>query len=102
MMCIYIAHMRWQALIVLIAIIVSTVSPPFLPQIFAKEGKSMIGILNVCHSATPALSSNGDMPCVNECTCSQVPAPFVTSSKSPHSFLTQMPFPKLDEHPPKA
>jgi hypothetical protein len=101
-MGIYIVCMRWQALIVLIAIIVSTVSPPSLPQTVAKEGKSMIGILNVCHSATTALSSNGDMPFLNECSCSQVPAFFVASSESPHSFLTQRLFPTLNEHPPKA
>jgi hypothetical protein len=99
---IYTASMRWQALIVLIAIIVSIVSPPSLPQTFAKEGKSVIGILNVCHSATPALSSSGDMLCVTECSFSQVPAPFVASSESPHYFLTQIHFPKLNEHPPKA
>jgi hypothetical protein len=98
---IYTAFMRWQALIVLIVIIVSIVSSPSLPQTFAKEGKSVIGILNVCHSATPALSSNGDMPCVTEYSCSHVPTPSVASSESPHSFLTQMLFPNLNEHPPK-
>ena len=101
-MCIYTVCMRWQAFIVLIAIIVSTFSPPSLPQTFANEGKSMVGVLDVCHSATTVLSSNGDMPYVNECSCSQVPAPFVASSETPHSFLTQMLFPKLNEHPPKA
>jgi hypothetical protein len=94
--------MKWQALIVLIAIIVSVVSPPSLPQTLTKEEKSMIGILDVCQSATPSISSNGDMPCVNECLYSHVPATFVAFSDSHHSVLTQMLFPKLNERPPKA
>jgi hypothetical protein len=96
-----IAAMRYQSLIVLIAIAVSTVASPSLLAI-AHDRETMIGVLDVCHSVTPALSSNGDMPCVNERPRSRVLFLFVASSESPQFFLIQMPIPKMNEHPPKA
>ncbi len=59
--------MRWQAIIVLLAIALSIVAPPVLPNRAAQGRQAEIGTLDVCHSAIPALSSNGDMPCINEC-----------------------------------
>ena len=53
--------MRWKALIVLLAITLSIIVPPALPNMVASGGLAEIGTLDVCHSATPALSSNGDM-----------------------------------------
>jgi hypothetical protein len=40
----------------------------FTPVI-VNDGQSFLGNLDVCHAATPALSSNGEMPCVNEVPC---------------------------------
>jgi hypothetical protein len=65
--------MRWKAIIVLLTIALSIIVPPSLSVTIADGGHSMIGTLDICHSATPALSSNGDMPCVNECQCNPVP-----------------------------
>jgi hypothetical protein len=62
----------------------------------------MIWMLNVCHSVTLALSSNGDMPYVNEHRCSHVPVPADSCSESLHPVTTPMFYPKLNEHPPKA
>jgi len=58
--------MRWNAIIVLLAIALSIVVPPVLPIMVAQGSQAELGTLDVCHSATPALSSNGDMPCINE------------------------------------
>jgi hypothetical protein len=58
--------MRWKAIIVLLAVALSIVVPPSLSLTLADSRHPMIGTLDVCHSATPALSSNGDMPCMNE------------------------------------
>jgi hypothetical protein len=59
--------MKWNAVIVLLAIALGIFAPPSLPAMIAHGGQASIGILDVCHSAAPALSSNGEMPCVSEC-----------------------------------
>ncbi len=61
--------MKWMAVIVLLAIALSIVIPPSLSMMIADKGHSRIGTLDVCHSAAPALSSDGDMPCMNETVC---------------------------------
>ena len=61
--------MKWNAVFVLLAIAVGILVPPSLPIMIAHGGQASIGVLDVCHNATPALSSNGEMPCVNECPC---------------------------------
>ncbi|HEX9138032.1 MAG TPA: hypothetical protein VF905_13995 [Nitrospirota bacterium] len=61
--------MKLHAVIVLLAIALSIVLPPSLPVLSAHGGQASIGVLDVCHSATPALSSGGEMPCVSERPC---------------------------------
>jgi hypothetical protein len=93
--------MRWQAIIVLLAVALSIVVPPSLSLTIADGGHSMIGTLDVCHSAAPALSSNGEMPCVNECPCRPLPL-----AQKKVSEIANPPFKPLliafqDERPPK-
>jgi hypothetical protein len=64
--------MRWRAVIVLLAITFSIIVPPSL-TLAGHGGQAAIGTLDVCHSAIPALSSNGEMPCLNECSNSLLP-----------------------------
>ena len=97
-----ITAMRWQCLIVLMAITVSAVASPSLPPTIAYDRESMIEVLNVCHPVTLALSSNGDMPYMNEHRCSHVPLPSDSCSESLHPVTTPMFFPKTNEHPPNA
>ncbi len=59
--------MRWLAVVILSAIVLGVFIPPSLTVMIADRGSAAIGTLDVCHSATPALASDGDMPCVNEC-----------------------------------
>jgi hypothetical protein len=97
----YIGSMRWQAVIILAAIIVSIVAPASLPLIAERGGESTIGTLNICHSAAPALSSSGQTPCVNE--YQYKPRPFL------QNHVSQMADPLVkplfivfqDERPPK-
>jgi hypothetical protein len=58
--------MKWQSLIILLAIALSIVAPPSLPFLPAHGAMSSVGMPDVCHAAMPALSSHGDMPCMNE------------------------------------
>jgi hypothetical protein len=97
---IYIAHMRWQVVVVLAAIIFSIVVPPSLPLMAG--GESMIGTLNICHSAAPALLSSGQMPCINAVPCTHNPALYVAFCKSTDLVFTQLFLLKQNEHPPKA
>ena len=98
----YSAGMRWQSIIVLLAIALSVVAPPSLPLMAAQGGQAEIGTLDVCRSATPALSSNGDMPCIISCMnrplpqgLSKVPAVAVPRF-NPFCIAFQ------DERPPKS
>jgi hypothetical protein len=93
--------MRWKAIIVLLAVALSIVVPPSLSLMIADGGHPLIGTLDVCHSATPALSSHGDMPCLNECPCCPFPLAQIKVAE-----ITNPPFKPLllafqDERPPK-
>ncbi len=94
--------MRWQSIIVLLAIALSIVVPPALPIMAAQGGQAEIGTLDVCHSATPALSSNGDMPCINEGMNLLLPQELSTVSAvaAPRSKPFCIAF--QDERPPKS
>jgi len=93
--------MKWHAVIVLLAIALSIVLPPSLPFLSDHGAMASIGTLDVCHAAFPAISSNGDMPCVNECAC--IPLPFAQKTVAE---IVALPFQPLsiafqDERPPK-
>jgi hypothetical protein len=94
--------MRWQAVIILLAIAFSIIIPPSLPMIIVHDGHASIGSLDVCNSSTPAVSARGDMPCVNECPCQSLPLARIASveiEKTPfRPFLIAF----QDERPPKA
>ncbi len=93
--------MRWKAIIVLLAVALSIIVPPSLSVTIADGGHSMIGTLDVCHSATPALSSNGDMPCVNECPCYPVPLAQHKASEIVNPPRKPLLIAFQDERPPK-
>jgi hypothetical protein len=93
--------MKWQALIVLLAIALSIVVQPSLPYLPDRGAMATIVALDVCHSVTPALSSNNNMPCVNECPCRQL-----LLAQSKNAEIITPPFKPLliaveDERPPK-
>jgi hypothetical protein len=91
--------MRWRAVIVLLAITLSIIVPPSL-TLAGHGGQAAIGTLDVCHSAVPALSSNGEMPCLNTCSNSLLPLAsqevihMVTLPEKPYFIAFQ------DERPP--
>jgi hypothetical protein len=94
--------MKWNAVIILFAILIGVVVPPSLPLITAAGVQASLGELDVCHSAAPALSSNGEMPCVPINT-SKLPIYLsITASDSFHPVITEVVFTAPNEHPPKA
>jgi hypothetical protein len=94
--------MRWKSIILLLAIALSIVVPPALPIMIAQGGQTEIGTLDVCHSATPALSSNGDMPCINSAIDQPLPPGLsnISAVIAPRSKPFCIAF--QDERPPKS
>jgi hypothetical protein len=93
--------MRWQALAILVILVFGILLPPTLPFMSDHGAMAALVTLDVCHSATPALSSNGDMPFLNSNTIQHLPmamVPFTDVADSP-----SMPFiiALQDERPPK-
>ncbi len=94
--------MKWQAVIVLLAIALTILAPPALPLVTAHGQAAQIGTLDVCHSATPTLAANGEMPCINSVPTVHRPIRFVTLTASQKPFFLQSFFTFDSEHPPKA
>jgi len=94
--------MKWQAVMVLLAIGLSIAVPPFF-SVPSDHGKhAMIGNLDVCHQAAPALSANGSIPCVHQCPCDHRP-PFqdsIVNIVNPRIKPRLMAF--QEERPPKS
>ncbi len=93
--------MKWRAIIVLAAIALSIVVPPSLPLLISGDAHASIGTLDVCHSATPALSSNGDMPCMNEPACHPAVISLFTSITPENKPLKPQSITFQDERPPR-
>lgn len=95
--------MKWVTVILLVVLAFTILAPlsPF-SLIIDRQEQPLLGNLDVCNSATPALSSNGQMPCVNIST-SQLPLYIsITTSDSFHPLFTEVVFTAPNEHPPKA
>jgi hypothetical protein len=97
----YSVLMKWQAAIILIAIVVSITVPPSLSFNVVHDKQAEIAILDICHSATPALSTNGDMPGINALFCRLFPlvACIISIQNAPSLKTSIIAF--QDEHPPK-
>jgi len=57
--------MKLSAIIVLIALSLTVLAPPAFALAVQGDKAPVLGTLDICHSAAPALSSNGEMPCVH-------------------------------------
>ncbi len=94
--------MKWQAVIVLLAIALTVLAPPALPLITARGQAAQIGDLDVCHSSFPAIAANGEMPCINSLPAVHRPVGFITHAVTQKPFFLQSLFTFDSEHPPKA
>lgn len=95
--------MKWVTVILLVVLAFTALAPlsPF-PLIIDRQEQPLLGNLDVCNSAAPALSSNGKMPCVN---INPSKLPLCLSITTPDSFnpvFTEVVFTAPNEHPPKA
>jgi hypothetical protein len=96
--------MKWVSCILLV-ILTCTVLTPFSPIsliIIDGQEQPVLGNLDVCTSAAPALSSTGDMPCVTLHSF-DLPIPLtLATSDTFHPVFTEVVFTAPSEHPPKA
>jgi hypothetical protein len=95
--------MKGTAYIVIIAITIAALSPITLLTVPVNHaGQPVLGDLNVCRSSTPALSSNGDMPCVNVSPCPQAPPLSIAIFHPSVSRVTLHVMSSEVEQPPRA
>ena len=94
--------MKWQALIVLLALALGVAAPPSLSWLANTDNEAEIGILDVCHSTNPSLSAGSDIPCISECLGHH--APLITSSLQEITSVALKPLfiAFQDERPPQA
>ena len=95
--------MRGTALICLLAVAVTALSPFCALTIPAvSDGQPVLGRLDVCHSASPALTPGGLMPCISILPANLSPV-IEMSSQPPHSPLfTELIIAVRNERPPRS
>lgn len=94
--------MKWQAIIVLLAITFSIFVAPSMP-LTAYHGRQVaIGTLDICHSSDPVLSVNGHMPVLNQSPFVVLPLVLNTVSTNKNSPLRIFFVASPDERPPQA
>jgi hypothetical protein len=93
--------MKWQAVIILFAIAVSIAAPPSLSLTVVRDKQAAIGILDVCHSAVPALFSNGDMPSIGAFFFSPLPLEACTATESVVFSFKHLLIAFQNDRPPK-
>ena len=95
--------MKWVTIILLV-VLAFTVLAPFSPfsLVLDRQEQPILGNLDVCNSAAPALSSNGEMPCVT-IPSSDLPIYLSLATSDPfHHLFTEVVFTAPNEQPPKA
>jgi hypothetical protein len=91
--------MKWKTVIVLLSITLSIVASPSVNLMARHEAQ--IGTLDVCHSATPSLSSHVDMPWIKQWACLHLSlAAGQSDDLSSHLFKWPL-IVFQDEHPPE-
>lgn len=94
--------MKWQAITVILAIALTVAIPPSFSLKCDSVGHAMIGNLDICHSTTPALSSRGGMPCIQECPFHPIPLVIQETSDIVNLLFKPVITAFQDERPPKA
>ncbi len=94
--------MKWQAFIVLAAIVLAIFAPPALPLLGAHGASAQIGTLDLCSSGIPALAANGEMPCISHVPALQCPTMIITFTAFQKPVFVQFLFTFDNERPPRA
>lgn len=100
----YIRTMKWATVMLLLVLAFTVLTPvsSFSLFIAAEHGDEALATLDVCHSAAPALSSNGEMPCLQMTAMSIIPAVFITFHETAHPVFTELILTTRNEQPPQS
>jgi hypothetical protein len=93
-----------QVTCVLLVVIAFTVFVPMtlFTLTIVNNGGSFLGNLDVCHSASPALSLNGEMPCVTASICITAPLLSESVNDSLHNVILELILSSRNEQPPQS
>jgi hypothetical protein len=95
--------MRSVSFILLFVLAVSVLGPgTFSFVVSCAENEDVLGALDVCHRSAPALSSGGEMPCVQSCLSVARPVFTVHTSAVIHAAILQFILASLNEQPPES
>jgi hypothetical protein len=95
--------MKWVSVILLIVLTFTVLTPmTLLTLMIVNDEGSFLGNLDVCHSAAPALSSNGDMPCVPIVVHSAIPSLSMMNLEPANPLFTELILTTRNEHPPRS
>jgi hypothetical protein len=90
--------------IILLVVLAFTVFAPMTSYtlIAVNDGRAFLGTLDVCHSAAPALSSNGEMPCVPIAVHCAIPSLSMMNLEPGNPLFTELILTTCNEHPPRS
>jgi len=93
-----------QLTYILLVVIAFTVFVPMtlFTLMIVNDGGSFLGNLDVCHSAAPALSSSGEMPCVTASICISTPLLTESTNDSLHNVILELILSSRNEQPPQS
>jgi hypothetical protein len=94
--------MKWQAVIVLLAIALTITIPPSLSFTCGNAEHTMIVNLDICHSKVPALSPGRSMPFIQERLSHPLPPLLQETSEVINHLCKPVITAFQDERPPKA
>lgn len=102
-LCFYNSLMRSVTFILLAVIVVMIFAPMTLfTPMAVNDGRSFLGNLDVCHSATPAIASNGEMPCVTASICIATPLLTESFNYSLQKVFLELILSSRNEQPPRS
>jgi len=95
--------MKWVSTILLVVIAVTALAPlSMFTLINAGSDEPSLGTLDVCHSAAPALSVHGEMPCVTASISTAAPLLSESTNVSFQKIFIELILTSRNEQPPQA
>ena len=94
--------MKWQSIIVLLALAIAILAPPSFAPTASHHGQPTLSSLDVCHSASPAIAAGGEMPGLAVHSQAQAPAPYIAYLDELKPLFTAFLIISGNERPPAA